>query len=158
MQTAHFQFAIAACGAAVLSFASSGIPAQENNGGLRKDHAGETGFVILPGGHKQPIYLDLKDGKDQTFSGTITYDLGLREQVFEITGTIDKAGRKSFQELPGKGVLHPHSPVRGGGKFETTESGRLGFSGVALLRLTKGESIDPVKCEFVFGVRALLGR
>src|SRR5262245_12407487 len=144
MGTVCVRFTMTACLATALWLATSAMPARERDTSQRRYHAGVAGFVVLPGGHKQPIYLDMRDRSETKFTGTLTYDLGLREQVFKVEGTVDEEGRIAFHELPSEAGLHPHMPVRGGGKFETTNSDRLGFSGVALLRLAKTGSNEPV--------------
>jgi hypothetical protein len=163
--------AIAACALLLGGLAS----AQDNSpvkgdgtrmrmGGKLVDFESATpGVVRLPDGRKVGFQLCIKERKDKTFTGMIVYNLGLRQQPFEVEGTIEK-GRMTWQEKSEKGgLIHPHSPVLGGGKFETTGEGRLGTRGVAYLHLKRNTDAislwtkrEPVKCEFVLGAFTML--
>ena len=127
------------------------------NDGLPKGLMPTPGVVRLPGGASFQIYLDIKTRNGKTFTGTLTYDLGLRETVFEVEGTIDEKGI-TFQETRVVGVGHPHCPSLGGGKYEKKRNEKVG---VAYLRLPTETPFEfaqiaygmreGTKCEFMLG-------
>ena len=127
------------------------------NVGLPKGPMSTPGIVRLPSGVSYQIYLDIKEQKGKTFTGTLTYDLGLRETVFEVEGTIDEKGI-SFQETRVVGMGHPHCPSLGGGKYEKKRNEKVG---VAYLRLPTETPFEfaqiaygmreGTKCEFMLG-------
>jgi hypothetical protein len=131
------------------------------NDGLPKGLMPTPGIVRLPGGASYQIYLDIKERKGKTFTGTLTYDLGLRETVFEVEGTIDEKGI-SFQETRVVGMGHPHCPSLGGGKYEKKRNEKVGVAYLRLRTETPYEFAQiaygmraGTKCEFVLG--AFLG-
>ena len=127
------------------------------NVGLPKGPMSTPGIVRLPSGVSYQIYLDIKEQKGKTFTGTLTYDLGLRDTVFEVEGTIDEKGI-TFQETRVVGVGHPHCPSLGGGKYEKKRNEKVG---VAYLRLPTETPFEfaqiaygmreGTKCEFMLG-------
>jgi hypothetical protein len=127
------------------------------NDGLSRGLMPTPGIVRLPSGVSYQIYLDIKERKGKTFTGTLTYDLGLRDTVFEVEGTIDEKGI-SFQETRVVEVGHPHCPSLGGGKYEKKRNEKVG---VAYLRFPAATIKDQIeiaygmregmKCEFVLG-------
>jgi hypothetical protein len=123
---------------------------------LRECEATTPGVVRLPSGTSYLISFRIKERKDKRFTGTITYDLGLREQVFEVEGTIDEKGM-TFQEKPAE-LVHPHCPSLGGGKYEIKRKDKIGAAYLRLRTETTKEFIEiaygmrePAKCEFVLG-------
>jgi hypothetical protein len=155
MRFHHVQLAIAASVAALL-FCGSGAGAQEEKRNLRSYRRAllelPRGSVVeLPTGHAYPFRLHVAERKGKTFTGTLTYDLGLREQVFEVEGTINQ-GRLTFVEKRAR-IGHPHSPSLGDGKFEIDTAAGSGVAHLYLPRWTTSRlayGAGPVECKVRF--------
>jgi hypothetical protein len=155
MRFHRVQLAIAASVAVVL-FCGPGACAQEIKLDLRSYRRALLEFpkgsvVELPNGHECPFSLHVAERKGKTFTGTMTYDLGLREQVFEVEGTIDQE-RLTFVEKRAK-TSHPHSPSLGNGRFEIDTGARRGVAYLYLRPWTTPGSAygaGPVECKVRF--------
>ena len=129
---------------------------EPKNKHLNDRDAATPGAVRLPNGNSLTFSLRVKERKGKSFSGTITYDLGLRETIFEVEGTIDEKGT-TFQE---KGIVlgHPHCPSLGGGRYEIKRNEKVGVAYLRLKTQTTKELVEiafggrqPARCEFVLG-------
>jgi len=127
------------------------------NDGLPKGRMPTPGIVRLPSGASYQIYLDIKKQNGKTFTGTLTYDLGLRDTVFEVEGTIDEKGI-TFQETRVVRGVHPHCPSPGGGKYEKIRNEKVGVAYLRLPTETIKDQIETAygmregtKCNFVLG-------
>lgn len=128
--------------------------------------------VILPGKVRTPdgmtykVQLAIALHKDKTFTGTLTYDLGLRQQPFEVEGALTEKGL-TFHDKPGQAAhVHPHSPVLAAGTCEATRSDE-GYRGTIRATLQRSSPTDLAEiaagtreapsCDVTFGPSALVG-
>jgi hypothetical protein len=125
------------------------------------------GKVRTPDGTSYRVQLSIVLNKDNSFTGTLTYDLGLRQQPFEVEGALTNKGL-TFHDRPGKQVhVHPHSPVLAAGTCEATSDSDDGYRGVIRVRqrsssptevFETGAGMRPApECTVIFGWRALIG-
>jgi hypothetical protein len=113
---------------------------------------GLMGTLHLPDGTSYPLTLDVRFRKDRTFTGTFSYQVGLRAHSYEVEGAADEKGRITLHKK--RDICTALGPMLGGGKFEA-RGNEDQMGGVVYMRgMTEGTDNNQlpqpreIKCTF----------